>query len=264
VFFTSVPSEVIGDVLSFPCVAKLFIVGTSTDEMDNFFSSQYPLLSTMINLHPSFLNFAAMQCQHSAVKYLVTKLGLLGFPTLSLIRTLNGKNSEHAFALCNLLIKAIPLGSAPKLREVRRIHTVSLKVESDSDFEKVLHVYEIVLRTPNVQATSPAQYSLRGDTVLPISMNFDFYQVCLPKEVFIERPHLKTVLVGLSSIGMPVSFLGPQPEMNKEFYCFAVSIEGLAAEQYTYLLDEIHNAVQYCVQKLQLFAYDFLQLRKVV
>ena len=94
VFFTSVPSETYAPRGAF----RVYVVGTTSEEIDIFFASQFTLLNAALDIHPTALKFAAMQCQHSALKYLMLKLGLLGrnaVMSLSLLKTLNGRNSEH-------------------------------------------------------------------------------------------------------------------------------------------------------------------------
>lgn len=126
ILFTSVPSAV-----SAPCGPfKIFIVGTTATELDDFFASQYTLLQACLATHSKAVHFAAMNCQHSAVKYILVKLSLLCHVAgvqLSLLRTIDGKQSEHILSIGNTFVKTLPLGTAPRLRSAKRLLTLCIK-----------------------------------------------------------------------------------------------------------------------------------------
>jgi len=98
ILFTAIPSRV--HVPDMEC--RCMVVGTTSLELDAFFASQYTLLQSCVMLHPQALRFAATNCQHSALKYILVKLSLLGHAAdmqLSLLKFMDGRNPEHVLAM---------------------------------------------------------------------------------------------------------------------------------------------------------------------
>jgi len=254
VLFTSVPSSV--NVPNGIC--RCMVVGTSSAELDAFFASQYTMLQTCLAVHSHTLHFAAMSCQHSAVKYILVKLSLLGHCSrvhLSLLKSVDGRNAEHVLAMSNTLIKTIPLGSAPRLRDVERLLTLRMRVDSDADFERIVHVWELSLRVTQASTNLSISHKLSGSVKLPSFLNYSFFQICIPKEVFLDRPHLRTLFGSFASIAAPVPFIGVKPENSKEFFCFAASLAGLQHSSYAHLVQELEEVVFECRTQHMLFAY---------